>query len=506
MVWRLGGIFMLAAMMAAPAALGQERMEQLEKKIELLEQQLTELRSMLEEQKAATPAAPAEEVIEHAKPMTSLIGPGGTLEIGGDLRLRGLYFDNLWDFNDGLAGDQREVFRFRPRVYFDWNPTENMEAYIRFTKEWFYGQDEEMPGFDVEGKDPMFDNAWVMTKDLFGSGVDLKVGRQDLIYGDGFVLLDGTPWDGSQTISFDAVKLTINHDWGASDLLYAKLQENDFEAADDEDLYGVYNRFKFGATGVEPYVLYRNKNQTSIDGFNPPDTFDPSPAEETLLVGMRATHAFDVADGVELALAGELGKEWGTVDFDTHGGLPGPLQFNRAPGSGEVDRDAWGGQGSGTLTFKDVPWTPSIKGAFTYTTGDDPTTEDYEGWDDFYAQWPKYSELYVYSLYDGFKGRNGANDPDIGVWGNMMIPEVMLTVNPTDRWTQSLRYLYFMADEDNGIGGGNERGHNVQWLTNYVFNANFSGHFLFEWFDPGDYYGDGADDAFFTRFQLMYKF
>lgn len=481
--------------------MGQERIEKLEQKIQLLESQLGELKQMLQEQKAEV--EPTQEEVSN---ITKLIGPGGTLNIGGDLRFRGLYFENLWDFDGDNAGDSREVIRFRPRIFFDWNPNEKMEAYVRFTKEWFYGQDEEMPGFDVEGKDAMIDNAWVLTKDIFGTGVDAKVGRQDLIYGDGFVLLDGTPYDGSQTISFDAVKVTVNHDWGSSDLIYAKLFENDFQASDDEDLYGIYNQFKFGNTGVEPYLLFRNKNQVAINGFNPPDTFDPSPAEETILLGLRSTQTFNLSSGIELALAGEMGKEWGTVDFDTMDSLPGALQFSRMAGSGEVDRDAWGGQANGTLTFKDVPWTPSLKLGFTYTTGDDPNTEDYEGWDDFYAQWPKYSELYVYSLYDGFKGRNGSNDADIGVWGNMIIPEAMITVKPTSKLTQSIRYLYYLADEDNGPGSGKDRGQNIQWLTNYVFDQNTSGHILVEWFDPGNYYADGSDEAFFARFQLMYKF
>ncbi|MBZ0256032.1 alginate export family protein, partial [bacterium] len=362
-------VAMLCAM--PQTGMGQERIEKLEQKIQSLESQLGELKQMLQEQKAEV-----EPTQEEVSQMTKLIGPGGTLGIGGDLRFRGVYYENLWDFDSNNAGDSREVFRFRPRIFFDWNPNENMEAYVRFTKEWFYGQDEEMPGYDVEAKDAMIDNAWVLTKDIFGTGIDAKVGRQDLIYGDGFVLLDGTPYDGSQTISFDAVKVTINHDWGSSDLIYAKLAENDFQASDDEDLYGIYNKFKFGNTGVEPYLLFRNKNQVAFDGFNPPDTFDPSPAEETILLGLRSTQSFNLSDGIELALAGEIGKEWGTVDFDTMDALPAALQFSRMAGSGEVDRDAWGGQANATLTFKDVPWTPGVKLGFTYTTGDDPNTED----------------------------------------------------------------------------------------------------------------------------------
>jgi hypothetical protein len=475
-----------------------DRVDDLEQKIEMMEKQLEALKGELKQQRTAPAAEPAASG-------TTLVGPGGTFSVGGDIRWRGRYFDNVWDFSDGSDNDQTESFRFRPRVWMDWKPTDNSEAYIRFTKEWLYGGDEEMPGYDVDAKDVMFDNAWFLQKDIFGLPVDIKIGRQDLIYGEGFVILDGTPQDGSQTISFDAAKATLKHDWGSTDFLMVKPHENSTSFADDEDLYGIYNKWSLGGFGLEPYFLVKNKNQKPDAGIKPPTVVDPSPAEETQLLGMRGTKSMEISDGVNLALAAEIGKQWGEVDFT--GEVPGSVwAYSHHAGTLKADRDAWGGYINGTLSFTDVLWKPSLKAAFTYTTGDDPATPDYEGWDDFYAQWPKYSELYVYSLYDGFKGQSGANDPDVGVWGNMVIPEVMLTVKPTEKLTQSLRYLYFMADEKTGPGGGDERGHNVQWITNYVFTQNLSGHFLAEWFDPGDYYLATADDAAFVRFQLLYTF
>jgi hypothetical protein len=512
-------LMIVFSMLMGPQIVRAAENADLENRIQQLEQQLGELKTMLEEQKKAEaekPAPPAEE-----KPVTKLIGPGGTLRVGGDIRWRGLYFDNLWDFNSRNDGDQRKVFRFRPRVFFDWNPNESMEAYVRFTKEWFYGQDEEAAGYDVEAKDAMFDNAWAEWKNMWDTGLTLRVGRQDLVYGEGFILLDGTPWDGSQTISFDAAKLTYTHDWGTSDLIYSKLVEGDFQNVDDEDLYGLYNKLKWNDVALEPYLLFRNKNMKALDGVKLArinnlfaggtpityiDSFDPSPAEETLLLGMRTSYGFEVSDGVKLTLTAEGGKEWGQVNFSSMDALPPALQFSRRAGSGKVDRDAWGGLAHAVLAFNDVAWKPSVKGGIYYMSGDDPTTEDYEGWDDFYAQWPKYSELYVYTLYDGFKSRSGGNDPDVGVWSNMYIPEAMITVKPTDRLTQSLRYLFYGAEEGVGPGGGKDRGHNLQWLTEYVFTKNLTGHFLFEWFEPGNFYADDADDAFFTRFQLMYTF
>ncbi len=503
--------FVLIVVFAVSPAMAQSQ-DNLEQRVKQLEQQLEELKGLLEEKKAAEAEEEAIEEAHEEIPEMKLLGTG-SLKVGGDIRWRGLYFDNVWDFNDDGFNDERSVFRFRPRVYFDWLPTDNFEAYVRFTKEWFWGEDNEHYGYNVEAKDAAFDNAWGEVKDIFGSGVNLRVGRQDLIYGEGLVMLDGTPYDGSQTIAFDAVKLNWNHELGSTDLLYSKVQENNFQASDDEDLYGIYNKLLIEDWGLnlEPYFLTRNKNDAADTSGHPGNKdypyppYDPSPKEQTYLIGMRTTTSY--GDSVKLDLAAEGGYEWGNMDLT---GVPtyanDPANGFNHEGTTNVDRDAWGGYVHGTVTLEDVLWKPSFKTAFSYFSGDDPSTEDYEGWDDFYGQWPKYSELYIYSLYDGFKFANQHNDPDLGAWSNMMIPEAMITVKPTKQLTQSLRYLYYYADEDVGPGTGKERGHNLQWLTYYVFNENISTHFLAEWFDPGDYYLDGADDAFFVRFQLMYKF
>ena len=42
-------------------------------------------------------------------------------------------------------------------------------------------------------------------------------------------------------------------------------------------------------------------------------------------------------------------------------------------------------------------------------------------------------------------------------------------------------------------------------MTTYKFNEYLDGHFLAEYFAPGDYFLND-DDAWFIRFQLLYKF
>lgn len=536
-MWKKSSLMVLMAVslaMLSTPAIGQDKVQELEKKVQALEAQLGELKTILQEQKEAAKAQPAAPVVPAAtgSPLTKLIGPGGTLQIGGDIRMRGEAFDNVWDYSDGSDSDQREVIRFRPRVWFDWKPTDDTEMYVRMTKEYVYGQDNIHFGYDVEGKDVMFDNAWGEWRNMFGLPLTMRLGRQDLIYGDGFVLMDGTAQDGSMSFGFDAAKLTLTHDWGTSDLLFSKLSEGSSQWADDEDFYGLYNKFKFDelSLGLEPYILVRNKNDapdfTGVSkwvGTNgellgsayPYPAYDPSPKQNTYLFGLRATYDVDVADDVKLALAAEGGKEFGNVDF-----TGSPLAYSAAAnaqhgysrfaGDDTVNRDAWGGELHGTLSFNNVAWKPSVKAGVSYMSGDNPNTPEYEGWDDFYGEWPKLSELYVYSLYDGFKPftRRGTTtmDPDVGLWSNMIIPELLITVKPTDRLSQSVRYLYYLADRSTGPGDGNERGHNFQLITNYTFTKNLTGNVIVEWFEPGDYYQEDADGALYARYQFIYTF
>jgi hypothetical protein len=54
----------------------------------------------------------------------------------------------------------------------------------------------------------MFDNLYVQADKPGGLPVKLKLGRQDIVLGNGWLMLDGTPLDGSRTIYLDALRAT----------------------------------------------------------------------------------------------------------------------------------------------------------------------------------------------------------------------------------------------------------------------------------------------------------
>jgi hypothetical protein len=493
----------------------EERIEAMEKRIRDLEAQNQELKATLdgvcrqvEEESAAVDQLDTK--VEQLDPSMFLTredaaqfgGPTCPVTIGGDIRWRGVTFDNVWTFNDHADYDSWSFNRFRTRLSIDARPIEDVRAYIRLTNEYRWGTEDKAFSNAKhdwnDTKDIAIDNAFIEMSDIMDRPLTAKVGRQDLVFGEGFVVLDGTPYDGSETIAFDAIRLTYNlaDPETAVNLIWAKTSEGtvpnpDYADADDEDLYGVYLVGKW-AEGItfEPYFLVRNlnnaRNWVTITPAGP--AFDQlEPKLITYMPGMRVS-----GKNGNIGYAAELAYQFGDLE-DYIGGTE------------DADRDAWGGYVKGTYTFADAAWTPALTVGVTYLSGDDPETEDFEGWDSFYAEWPKWSELYVYTLWDPMPQFAGV-DPDLGTFTNMWIPEVLFSVKPTEKMKLTARYLYYHADEEQMDGQEKDRGHNPQILAEYQFNKYLSGHLLGEYFAVGDYHGEDADDAFFARAELMFRF
>jgi len=179
-----------------------------------------------------------------------------------------------------------------------------------------------------------------------------------------------------------------------------------------------------------------------------------------------------------------------------------------------VERRAWAAYGCAKYTFTDLAWKPYVKPGYVYLSGDDPTTKKYEGWDSFYAEWPKWSEGLIYQLYDPFVPLKmtgaGPTDRDLGSWTNMKIAQIEVGAKPTDKLGLSLSYQYLWAAESNGLINphADNRGGLITGIATYQFNKYLAGHLRGEWFMPGDFYdpkGASPDDGWFARYELMRK-
>jgi alginate export protein len=543
--------------------------------------------------------APAEEA-----PVTQYVKIGKntlSLTIGGSVRIRGIHTDNVSDFNDDViaprkgssdyvdgdtwrsdrrntgAYDSVNIFRERIRLWVAAKSEFGIGGKVRLVAEPRWGETDLSY---MKDNNILFDNAYIEANNILGSPVSIRYGRQDLMcpgycpdvpfwgrapfYGEGFLVVDGSPWDGSRTIGFDAIKLNVRLDDYKTniDLWAAKINEGVYSVDEDEDFYGFYvmNR-SVAEAGLDFYVLHKNQNQdqnvTGIDRFVYNSGISGSADPETGEFKGKTVYAH-VPSAVQTNLILQPRQNTTAIGFMLRGAaLDGMIsyatQFAYQLGywdenatlfptyTTDIARDAYGGYLWAALKLKDLPLAPKLSLGYVTLSGDKidedavNTGDSYEQFDDMYGRWPKYSELMIYSNLDILSASRTVTadgeivwqDTDEGVWSNMNIILTELGLYPIQGLELLVRYYMFGANETKflyydlaAVGGpawqvgerkGNKRGDSLQLVANWSATPSLSVQGYYEMFMPGDYYQDvgsdfGADTATFARLQLNYKF
>ena len=139
------------------------------------------------------------------------------VRVGGDLRLRQEYFDKIPISKDppGVTrAGENNYFRMRTRLWTEIDLSQDVLFKVRAVNEFRHWQRPDQAGkpdnatYDFPDE-VVLDNLFLEVRNLMDQKIDLRVGRQDLMYGNGMVILEGTPKDGSRTTYFNAAKLTV---------------------------------------------------------------------------------------------------------------------------------------------------------------------------------------------------------------------------------------------------------------------------------------------------------
>lgn len=446
--------------------------------------------------------------------MVAMVGQA-QVDGGGDIRVREEAFDdipiNTLPPAPGVTrGGENDYFRFRTRL---WGSATDGDFKIfgRVANEWRKYSDN--PGndnlWDFEDE-LVVDQLYLEGSKLLGGKADFRVGRQDLIYGRGRVILEGTPKDGSRTIYFDAAKLVVRvGEKSTIDLLGIYNEaENDLAISSEErdvtgftkgfnDMTesggGVYAQFRdMAELPVDLYYLVKDESDWDIASKND-DGSDVKDADGNVVMDEksgRLTHT----------VGARLMPKVGQVNFEFEGAYQ-TGEFN------DDTQDVSGYMGFGGATWN-LPMTigkakPYVGAACYYLSGDDPDTEDEdEGWNPLWARYPQLSELYVYA-FDAEKA---------GYWSNVLIPHVEAGLRIAPNHKLCLLAGWMTAPEKNGPGTGDERG--MLYTARYDFplltgvfgeKDQLYGHLLAEVLDPGDYY-NVDDTSYFLRWELVYSF
>ena len=438
-----------------------------------------------------------------------------TLKYGAAFRLRQEIWDDVvgLDVNRTGAFADRNFFRLRTQLWMraDFSPQIGIYARLANEMKYFDGPFTAYKlnndGSDPDRYDPdelIMDNLYFDAKDVFGLPVDVRIGRQDFLgpdtYGEGFLLMDGTPADGSRTFYFNAAKLRwkINKE-NSVDFVYIDDPRTDvflpsWHPAVTGGLY-VDNKKVLTASREQAFVLYGRSKVTDNVTLEPyyiykiEQSFGSTTKLNLNTLGARAVVAFNGGWKV----GGEFATQFG--DYND-GGI-------------WQDRTGNGGYVFVGRKYENVGLKPEWDLRYVYLSGDDKgTTDKNETFDPLFSRNPNWNELIIYPLLNETAAYGGAGIP--GYWTNMEILKASIKLNFSPQTALLLAYQYLWAPEKSGItsamfGTGKERGHLPTAILTHAFSKDLDAMVQLEYFIPGSYYSDQADNATFFRWQLQYR-
>lgn len=337
------------------------------------------------------------------------------------------------------------------------------------------------------------DGLYFDAKNLLGDKLDLRIGRQDLKFGDGRIISDGSAADGARAAYFDAILATIH------------LTEKTSLAA-----FGVYTDEydEWGAVGPYDRPLASigssrtDNKEAGIGLYLTSKEFKEFPFE-LYYVWKDETHSHDIG-----------GKAYGR-DFHTVGTrllpkfsptLSGELEVAVQFGETDDGRDIFAYFGYAGLTWSVAPessYKPTLGAAVLYLSGEDsPNSGDDNNWNAVFNRTTWFSVL-LSDQYSNYR------------WANLIYPQLQACATIFENQKLSLHTgPVFVAEDDQSANGTGDdyKG----YLTFVRYDAPLAKGFFgkksslahavqLEAFQPGDYY-ETDKTAVFLRWEVNAKF
>jgi hypothetical protein len=368
--------------------------------------------------------------------------------------------------------------RNRTSLMGQWLPNENLEAALMLTNEYRYYFSPTNKTFTLN--EIFFDQLYIKYKDFFGS---VTLGRQNIALGEGFIVMDGGPLDGSRSGYFNAARIDLAID--KSKLItgfvsYVPQTDNILPLINSQDQQlieqpeagiGIYFAGQFDKLNLQPYYIYKQIYTTDLVPIK----------SDIHTIGTRAS--LPIADQFTFTVEG-------AYQFGSYG---------------EFNRSAFGGYSYLDYATKlNKPFLPDvITIGGIYLSGDDHATSKMEGWDPVFSRWPKWSESYIYTLIKEYNGK-------VAYWSNFasLYGKVKFTLMKDLNFNVDYHHMFAPEKALAGSfpgGTGNTRGDLIIAKLLFDINSNISGHLLWEKFIPGNYYFEGANGYSWTRIEFLFK-
>jgi len=402
------------------------------------------------------------------------------LDWGADLRMRAEY-DEARGLDRKANGHDRFRQRYRGRIWTEVTPVDNLEFNARLVTEprYYCRPDRD---HQAERQEVLFDILNVKVSKAFGLPVNTVVGRQDIKLGQGWLVREGTPRDGSRTYFFDAARATIGlesiktkadlvfiDDYANSAHYIRPFNDRDVDLAEQDERGAILylSNTALAKTRLDGYFIYKRDYGRAL----------PRGVEgEIYTFGGMAKGDLDEHWKYYAEIASQFGHKNGhrlcTLGANTY------LRYD----------------------FNDAQKN-RLQLAYEYNSGDDERDGYFDKLWGRYRQWSK-----VYTgLVDAIDGPSYASTNlhrISATWRNKPIKKLELLGG---------YHLLFaaknLANPPRGVSrDGTFRGQLLSGSAKYTFNEHVAMRLLAEVFLPGDYYTDDRNDpAVFARYEITFS-
>jgi hypothetical protein len=425
---------------------------------------------------------------------------------GGDVRARDDYYNSSATLNNEAPGAEQHYFRTRARVWASYAPAEGLALSARLAAEprnWVRATTvRQHTGRGNEWRYVIADSLNVKWTSSSGDlTTKTTIGRQDIQFGDAWLVNEGTPADGSWTVFFDAARLTVDAKAVNTqfDLIYLNQR-----AHPTDHLAVVGNRRTYllseqDEQGVILYAVNKSVENVQIDGYFIYKNDTPVAANGT--DGEIYTTGLHVSGtaGAHWAFSGEGAFQWGKK-LDRS--VKNPVAATQARAL-----MAYGAQARLIYRFKDKRTNVlSLVGEFLSGDKAGSTHRD-EMFDVLWGRYPRLSEVGATTFAIETGGRSSQ-------YNNLGLVGTNWTFTPVQGMSCSATYYALFARQALPTratnlslfsGSGHFRGNYFQSNVRYAFTRHLSALLLGEAYFQGNYYSH-RETMTFARGEIMLSF
>ncbi len=425
-----------------------------------------------------------------------------SIKLSGDLAIRYISREE-YDFNShdaDFADTDASYFMTNAEIQLDADLTDNVSTTIRLVNQhdWNVSEicnegqethtDHDRLGLGLgqdsfEEFDVLVDLAYITLKEFFFTPLTVRIGKQDLWFGKGFII--GANYEDpndqisadefTSFTSFKAIRATWDFEPWTLDAVFAQIEENEVQADDDEQLYGANLGCVLDYYNAETEVYYWFVKDDEI-----PNQI-PYTGKENRIHCFGTRGSFEPHE--DITIWGELALQRGTYVADQ--------------AQTEIrDREAYAVDlgAEFRLWEEQYAWKPIVGAEYIYYSGQnrDSDTEghDYHAWDRMYRG---KVDSAIHEWYNVFytTGLPTTERADTNL--HQLI--LMGSIQPMDNLTVDARWINFRLAENHQLNPaatmGSENkdvGNEVDIELTYEYTEDVTFGLLGAWFWAGDYY------------------